>query len=110
MLELKPGIEVVGEACDGAEAIAQAGLLQPDVILMDLEMPVMDGFAATRQIKADQPGVRVIILSIHTDVLAVQKARAAGADDFIVKGAGLQTLLNAILVGNSFETIFGGSR
>jgi len=104
-----PRIEVVGEAQNGAEAIQQAQALHPDVILMDLEMPVMDGYAATRQIKADQPGVRVIILSIHTDTLAVQKARAAGADDFIVKGASLQTLLNAILAENSFETIPGGS-
>ncbi len=104
-----PRIEVVGESQNGAEAIQQAQALHPDVILMDLEMPVMDGYTATRQIKADQPGVRVIILSIHTDALAIEHARAAGADDFIVKGASLQTLLNAILAGNAFETKPGGS-
>jgi DNA-binding NarL/FixJ family response regulator len=112
MLELgarsaSPKVEVVGEAQNGWEATQQAVALQPDVILMDLEMPVMDGYEATRQIKADQPAVRMIILSIHASPAEQQRARAAGADDFVVKGASYQVLVNAILgkdgSNNSFE-------
>jgi len=90
-------IEVIGEAQNGYEAVRQARALRPDVVLMDLEMPVMDGYEATRQIKAGQPATRVIILSIHADAEAVQRARAVAADDFLIKGASYQTLLNAIL-------------
>ncbi len=90
-------VEVVGEAQNGREAVQQARDLRPDVILMDLEMPVLDGYEATRRIKAQQPEARVIILSIHASPEAEQRARAAGADSFIVKGTSYQTLLNIIL-------------
>jgi DNA-binding NarL/FixJ family response regulator len=92
-----PTLEVVGEAQDGREAVHQAQTLHPDVVLMDLEMPVLDGYAATRQIKAEQPGVRVVILSIHAGPEEEARARAAGADGFVVKGASYQALLDAIL-------------
>ena len=92
-----PAIELVGEAQNGAEAVRQAQALHPAVILMALAMPVLDGFEATRQIKAAQPTLRVIILSIHATLEALQRAREAGADDFVVKGASYQILLNAIL-------------
>ncbi len=92
-----PAIEVIGEAQDGAEAVRQDQALHPDVILMDLEMPVLNGYEATRQIKAEQPATRVIILSIHAGAEEEARARAAGADDFVVKGASYQVLLNAIL-------------
>jgi DNA-binding NarL/FixJ family response regulator len=95
--KVSPAIEVVGEAQNGHEAVLQAQALHPDVILMDLEMPVLDGLEATRQIKAAQPAPRVIILTIHTDLDTQQRAREAGADDFVVKGASYQILLNAIL-------------
>jgi DNA-binding NarL/FixJ family response regulator len=104
-----PRIEVVGEAQNGYDAIRQVQALHPDVILMDLEMPVMDGYAATRQIKASHPGVRVIILSIHADADAAQRAREAGADDFIVKGTATWSLMNSILAGNLLDPKFGGS-
>jgi DNA-binding NarL/FixJ family response regulator len=91
-----PTTEVIGEARNGSEAIQQARLLQPDVILMDLEMPLIDGYEATRRIKAELPATRIIILSVHADPEAMQRARAAGADGFVVKGASTQDLLNAI--------------
>ena len=94
---IEPVIEIIGEAQNGAEAIQQAQTLQPDVVLMDLEMPIMNGYEATRQIKAGQPNIRVIILSIHAGQNEKTLARTAGADDFIIKGANYQILLSAIL-------------
>ena len=89
-------IEVVGEAENGSEAIRQAQNLHPDVILMDLEMPVMDGYEATRRIKTHSPGCRVIALTIHDDETARRHASQAGVDDFIVKGAPMDSLIHAM--------------
>lgn len=94
---IRPKIEVAGEGKNGMEAIQLARALNPDVILMDLEMPILDGYEATRQIKAEQPARRVIILSIHAGGEEQQRAREAGADDFVVKGESYQDLLQAIL-------------
>ena len=96
ILPLVGDFEVVGEATHGREAIQQAEALQPQVILMDLEMPVMDGYEATRQIKARYPSCRVIALSVHAYKAAQQKAFQAGVDGFIVKGAPVETLVQAI--------------
>ena len=92
----EPGIEVAGEAQNGYEAIGRAQTLHPDVILMDLEMPVMDGYEATRQIKALQPSCRVIAVTIHSGEAERQKALDAGMEDLVVKGAPLEVLLRAI--------------
>ena len=89
-------IEVVGEAANGLEAIRQADALQPDVVLMDLEMPVLDGYEAARQIKAHCPACRVIALTVNDYEAARQKSVQAGMDGFIVKGAPIETLLQAI--------------
>jgi DNA-binding NarL/FixJ family response regulator len=96
LLPLLDDIEIVGEAGNGQEAIELATTLQPDVILMDVEMPIMDGVAATRSIKQQHPQCRVVILSIHTNEAVRTRARSAGADDFVDKGAPLATLLQAI--------------
>lgn len=90
-------IEICGEAKDGCEAVRLAHGLHPDAVLMDLEMPVMDGFEATRRIKADLPAVRVVVLSIHDSPEERLRAAEAGADGFIAKGARHETLLDAIL-------------
>jgi DNA-binding NarL/FixJ family response regulator len=107
VLALTGEVEVVGEAKDGWEAIRQTEALQPDVVVMDLEMPVMDGYEATRRIKIQQPAPRVIILSIHAGAGEEGRARPVGADAFVVKGTNYQTLLNAILgkdgSSNSFD-------
>ena len=89
-------IKVVGEAGDGQEAIQRATALEPDVVLMDLEMPVMDGYEATRQIKGRWPSCRVVALTVHGYEAAQQKAMQAGADMFLVKGAALESLVQAI--------------
>src|SRR5512139_1947253 len=74
LLPLAGEIEVVGEAADGHEAIRLAQALRPEVILMDLEMPVLDGYEATRQIKAGAPSCRVVALSVHCYEAARQRA------------------------------------
>jgi DNA-binding NarL/FixJ family response regulator len=90
-------IEIAGEAGDGREGVALAEALRPDVVLMDLEMPVLDGFQAARRIKAGAGSPRVVILSVHDGPGEREHARAAGADDYVVKGAPYQNLLSAIL-------------
>jgi DNA-binding NarL/FixJ family response regulator len=87
---------VIGEAQNGYEAIQQAQNLHPDVIIMDLEMPELDGYRATESIKSADPTVFIVILSIHSDPLSRQKAIQAGADAFVEKGAPLNELLQVI--------------
>jgi DNA-binding NarL/FixJ family response regulator len=89
-------LDMVGEARNGQAALQQVQALQPDVVLMDLEMPVMDGYTATRQIKACCPTIRVVILSVHGGENERQKASQAGADAFIVKGDPLSEIIQAI--------------
>ena len=98
LLPLLDAIEIVGEAENGQSAIEMAEALQPDVILMDVEMPIVDGLTATRSIKQQCPQCppRVVILSIHNDEAVRAKAQLAGADDFVDKGAPLAALLQAI--------------
>jgi NarL family two-component system response regulator LiaR len=92
-------IEIVGEAGNGQEAIWQAEALRPDAVVTDLEMPVMDGYQATHEIKARYPACRVIALTVHGYEAARQKAIQAGVDVFIVKGAPVETLVQAISAG-----------
>jgi DNA-binding NarL/FixJ family response regulator len=96
LLPLLDAIDIVGEAENGQYAIELAATLRPDVILMDVEMPIVDGITATRSIKQRDPACRVIILSIHNDEAVRAQARSASADDFVDKGAPLTVLLDAI--------------
>jgi DNA-binding NarL/FixJ family response regulator len=98
-LTLAGGVEVVGQASDGREAIKLASRLRPDVVLMDLEMPVMGGFEATRRIKALCPGCRVLALTVHGDEATREEASRAGADAFVVKGTALEALMKEIAEG-----------
>ncbi len=90
------GLEVVGEAADGREAIEKAALLDPDVVVSDLAMPVLDGYAAAAAIRAASPRCRLVALSMYSDDSGRSKARAAGFDAFVVKGAPLPELLGAL--------------
>jgi DNA-binding NarL/FixJ family response regulator len=76
---------VVGEAADGEQAVALAGSLEPDVVLMDLAMPRMNGVEATRRLKAQWPGLLVVLLTVHDDDVYRRTALAAGAEAFLEK-------------------------
>ena len=95
LLELEPDLEVIGEAENGEIALKLFPELSPDVVLMDIRMPVMDGVEATRLIKERWPEVRVIVLTIHASCRA--DALTAGADAFLIKGCTVADLLKAIL-------------
>jgi DNA-binding NarL/FixJ family response regulator len=97
LLELTGLVEIVAEAGDGLEAVRLAGALAPQAVVMDLEMPGLDGYEATRRIKSQWPAVRVIILSVHAGPEEMECAQAAGADGFVVKGASYETLMQAIV-------------
>jgi len=101
LLSLAGDVEVVGEAANGREAIRLVEALQPEVVLMDLEMPVLDGYEATQQIKEGWPQCRVIALTVHGYEAAREKAAQAGVDAFIVKGAPVETIIRLIEEGEN---------
>jgi len=96
MLQGQPDIEVVGQAADGLEAVEMSRSLRPDVVVMDVSMPKMDGVEATRRIKVEQPGVRVIGLSMLEEGEIAERMRQAGAEAFVNKAESAATLLRAI--------------
>ena len=85
LLDAQPDFEVVGEAADGAEGVQMATALRPDVVLMDLKMPVCNGLEATRQIKQDLPEVRVVMLTVSQDDQDFIAAVRSGVDGYLVK-------------------------
>ena len=96
LLATEPGIEVVGEAVNGREAIAAAQRLRPDVILMDLVMPVIDGLEATSRITASHPGVRILVLTGFDGDDKLFPAIKAGAQGYLLKNSGPEGLVQAI--------------
>ena len=89
-----PRIAIIGEAANGREALRMVETTKPDVVLMDVQMPVMDGIEATRHIKASWPSVIVIILTIRAQSRAA--ALGAGADAFLIKGGAMEELSEAV--------------
>jgi two-component system nitrate/nitrite response regulator NarL len=96
LLPLAGDIEIVGEAANGQEALRLAQALQPEVILMDLEMPVLDGYEATRQIKVGFPSCWVVALTVYGDPASRIRAAEVGVDVFLVKGISVESLVQAI--------------
>ena len=95
-LELDPALEVVGEAGNGEEAVAMSRRLEPDVVLMDLLMPVMDGIEATRDIRRELPGVEVVALTSVLEDASVTEAVKAGAIGYLLKTTDADELCEAI--------------
>lgn len=102
LITAEPGMEVVGEAADGAEAVLKARSLQPDVILLDLVMPRKDGIAALKEIKTENPDARVLILTSFAEDDQVFPAVKAGAQGYLLKDSSPQELLLAI------RDVYGG--
>jgi two-component system response regulator NreC len=98
LLEGFPDMTVVGEASDGAEAIAKAFELKPDIVLMDVSMPNLGGIEATRQLLQREPGMRVLFLTVHEDESLLKEVVRAGAAGYIVKRAAQEDLIHAIRV------------
>jgi DNA-binding NarL/FixJ family response regulator len=96
LLEVQPGVEVVGEAANGDEAVRRSRELRPDVVLMDLRMPVLDGIAATARVHAEQPGVRVLALTTFDDDENVFAALRAGAVGYLLKDVTSARLVEAL--------------
>jgi DNA-binding NarL/FixJ family response regulator len=105
LLESDPRIEIVGEACDGAEAVQMAGSLKPDVVLMDLKMPNLDGTGATREIVAKHPEVKVLILTTFDADNHVIQALKSGASGYILKNSKLESIVSSLLAIRSGERV-----
>ena len=105
IIDAQPDMEVVGEAHTGEEAVALCLEAEPDVVLMDLSMPVMDGVNATREVLSLLPGTRVVILTVHTDDAYVFQGIKAGAQGYILKDCTPEDLTRAIRVVHAGETI-----
>lgn len=96
LLESQPDIQVVGEAVDGRQAVEMARQLQPDLVLMDVAMPVMNGLEATQRIKEALPQIQVLVLTMHEDERYFFQILQAGASGYVVKGASPADLLSAV--------------
>ena len=97
LLDLSKEVEVVSEANNGLDAICQAKIFHPDLVVMDLEMPEMDGCQATGLIKEMDTPPKVIILTVHSGLEIEQRVKKSGADLYIQKGTSFEILLAAIL-------------
>jgi DNA-binding NarL/FixJ family response regulator len=105
MLGLLPGITVVAVAGDGAETLAAAAEHHPDVVLVDLHMPVMDGIEATRRLTAEHPGTAVVVLTTYADDTSILGALRAGARGYLTKNAGRADIARAIHAAASGQSI-----
>jgi DNA-binding NarL/FixJ family response regulator len=100
ILDQEKGLEIVGEAENGREAVRMAGKLSPDIVIMDVAMPELNGVEGTRKILEENPGIRVIALSMHSGKQFVAKMMEAGASSYLLKDCAGDELLKAIRVVN----------
>ena len=109
LLDEDPRVEVVGQAVDGADAVKRAAALQPDVILMDLKMPNLDGPEATRQIVAEHPEIKVLILSTFDADSYVLQALRAGASGYVLKDSQPDAIVSSILAVINGERVMANA-
>ncbi|HSV85954.1 MAG TPA: response regulator transcription factor, partial [Levilinea sp.] len=105
IFETNAAFQLVGEAADGAEALRLAAELQPDVILMDLRMPGMDGLAAIERLQVEQPDIAVVILTTYNEDELLLRGLRAGARGYLLKDTGRQALFDAIQAAARGETL-----
>lgn len=105
ILEDEPGMVVVGEAEDGRTAVSLACQLKPDIVIMDIAMPLMNGLEATRQIKRSCPAIKVIILSMHDNEEYIVQVLEAGAMGYILKDAAAKELIQALRTVHKGEAV-----
>jgi DNA-binding NarL/FixJ family response regulator len=105
LLGTRTEVQVVGEAGDGFQALQQSARLRPDVVLMDLHMPVLDGIAATRRLRVEQPEVRVLALTTFDDDEDVFEALRAGALGYLLKDVSSDRLVEAVLAAARGESV-----
>ncbi len=98
------GFTVVGEAADGEEAIRLSAEFHPDVVLMDVSMPVLDGVEATRQIHRSSPDIAVLMLTMHADADVVARALSAGAIGYLVKDSSMKEVVDAVRLAANGDT------
>jgi DNA-binding NarL/FixJ family response regulator len=106
LLRTSPDFSIVGEAADGEEAVSLTDKLTPDVVIMDVSMPNLDGIAATKIIKERHPEVKVIILTVHEDEEYAFQVLRAGANGYVLKNAGKKDIFKAIESAVSGERFF----
>lgn len=109
LLEPLPSIEVVGKAADGVAAVELATSTRPDVVIMDLQMPRMNGIEATRRILAEQPGIAVLVITMGEDESTVYSAVRAGARGYLLKGAEQDEIVRALTTVHAGGVVFGAS-
>jgi DNA-binding NarL/FixJ family response regulator len=107
LLDSEPDVEVVGEAKTGEEAVALAAELRPDVILMDIKMPGINGIQATREVVEEDPGIGVLVVTMFEDDDSVFAAMRAGAKGYLLKDSGGEGVVHAIRAVASGEVVFG---
>ena len=109
MLDAQPDLEVLGEAANGHQALAAVARQAPDVVLMDLRMPELDGVEATRRIREGHPGVSVLVLTTYDDDTAILRAVEAGATGYLLKDAPREDLFAAVRAAARGETTLAPS-
>lgn len=109
LLDEDPRVEVIGQAIDGRDAVKQAAKFKPDVILMDLKMPNVDGIEATRQIVEADPAVKVVMLTTFETDSQVIQALKAGASGYVLKDSSAQAIVSSIVAVMSGERVMAGA-